>query len=86
VVAEEQRVTTPLFYETVLALVASVQPPPESGLAIDAVTLDVPLEGRVVTGADGALEFRASLPHTRWRTGLLPPVHVAHLELTKAEA
>jgi hypothetical protein len=74
--------TTTPFFETVVALVESVQPPEGAPLLIESVVLDVPLEGRVVSTSDGAPEFRAGLPHTRWRSGVLPAVHVAHLELT----
>jgi hypothetical protein len=80
--APEARVTTPLFFETVVALVESVQPPDGTPLLIESVALEVPLEGRVVSGGAGTPEFRAGLPHTRWRSGVLPAVHVAHLELT----
>lgn len=73
--------TAPLF-ETVVALVESVQPPAGAPLLIESVALDVPLEGRVVPASDGMPELRAGLPHTRWRSGVLPAVHLAHLELT----
>ena len=63
-----------------------MQPPEDAGLLIESVALDVPLEGRVVPTRDGALEFRAGVPHTRWRSGVLPAVHVAHLELTSDDA
>jgi GH15 family glucan-1,4-alpha-glucosidase len=39
------------------------------------------VEGRVELDRTGSPVFRAGVPHTRWRSGLLPPVHVAHLEL-----
>jgi hypothetical protein len=70
--------------EVVTALVECVEPPPGSGLAISAASLDVPLEGRVLP-LQGAPVFCASLPHTRWQTGFLPPVQMAHLELGEPE-
>jgi hypothetical protein len=70
--------------DTLVALVESLQPPPESGLAVERAALDVPLEGRVDPVA-GGLVFNASLPHTRWQSGFLPPVHVAHLDVTAPE-
>ena len=73
--------TRPLLEETVTALVESFAPPPGTALAVESATIDVPLEGRVELDRTGAPVFRAGVPHTRWRSGLLPPVHVAHLEL-----
>jgi hypothetical protein len=66
--------------ETLAGLVESLAVPEGSGLAVTSATIDVPLEGRVVL-AHGAPVFHATLPHTRWRSGFLPPVHLAHLEI-----
>jgi hypothetical protein len=74
----------PLF-RTLVALVESVDVAAGSGLRVESVSIDVPLEGRVVAGR-GAPVFLAHLPHTRWRSGLLPPVHVAHLDIAEAPA
>jgi len=69
--------------ETLVALVESLEPPEGSGLTVTAATLDVPLEGWVVQ--DGAEPvFLASVPHTRWTSGFLPPVQPARLELGEA--
>jgi hypothetical protein len=69
--------------ETLFGLVESVEEPESSLLAITSATIDVPLEGRVVL-AHGSAVFHATLPHTRWRSGLLPPVHRAHIEIGQA--
>jgi hypothetical protein len=71
--------------DTLIALVESLQAPPDSGLVVEQATLEVPLEGRLDTVAGGGFVFNASLPHTRWVSGFLPPVHTAHLELGAPE-
>ena len=71
---------TPLA-DTLIALVESLEAPPGSGLVVEQATLDVPLEGRLDTVVGGGLVFNASLPHTRWQSGFLPPVHMAHLDI-----
>lgn len=65
--------------DTLMALLEGLDPPDGSGLVIDSARLDVPLEGRVIGGPDGPV-FNATVPHTRWVSGLLPAVHVAHLD------
>jgi hypothetical protein len=70
--------------DTLIALVEGLQAPPGSGLVVEQATLDVPLEGRLDT-VSGGLVFNASLPHTRWLSGFLPPVHMAHLEIGTPE-
>jgi hypothetical protein len=79
--AEERRMRP--FAETLAGLVASLDPPEGSGLTVTSATLDVPLEGSVVE-MHGESVFVASLPHTRWRSGFLPPVHMAHVEVREA--
>jgi hypothetical protein len=73
-------VTTPPLAATLVALIESLQPPEGSGLVVEQASLDVPLEGRVDVTPDG-LVFNATLPHTRWQSGLLPAVHTAHLDV-----
>ena len=72
--------------ETLVALVESLEPPEGSGLVVTEATLDVPLEGWVVENRDDVPVFIASLPHTRWTSGFLPPVHLAHIELSEDAA
>jgi hypothetical protein len=76
--------SVPPLAETLVALVESLQPPDGSGLGVERASLDIPLEGRVDATPAGAV-FCASLPHTRWRSGFLPPVHVAHLDVVQTE-
>jgi hypothetical protein len=78
-VGAEEHGVIPLA-ETLVALVESLEPPEESGLVVSAATLDVPLEGWVVDARDAPV-FLASVPHTRWLSGFLPAVGVAHVEL-----
>lgn len=75
--------TIPPLADTLVALVESLAAPEGSGLVVERASLDVPLEGRVDPAPSGRLVFTASLPHTRWQTGFLPPVHVAHLEVAQ---
>lgn len=73
------------FFETVLALVESLEGSRDASLAVESATLEVPLEGRVVrTGGEPV--FLATVPHTRWRSGFLPPVHIARLHVREATA
>jgi hypothetical protein len=74
------RVTGTPLATTLVALVESLQAPAGSGLVVERASLDVPLEGRVDATLDGPV-FYATLPHTRWRSGLLPAVHLAHLDV-----
>lgn len=76
--------SVPPLAETLVALVESLQPRHGSGLVVEHATLDIPLEGRVDATPRGAV-FSASLPHTRWLSGFLPPVHVAHLDVVQTE-
>jgi hypothetical protein len=76
--------TVPPLAETLVALVESLQPPDSSGLEVERASLDIPLEGSVDATPAGAV-FKASLPHTRWRSGFLPPVHVAHLDVVQSK-
>jgi hypothetical protein len=78
----EERRLIPLS-ETLFGLVESLETPRGSGIEVTSAKIDVPLEGRVVL-AHGVPVFHATLPHTRWRSGLLPPVHVAHLVIGEA--
>ncbi len=71
--------------ETLLALIGSLDPAEGSGLTITAADLDVPLE--VSAGLRGReLVFLASPPFTRWKSGVLPAVHMAHFSVEAFEA
>ena len=70
--------------DTLIALVESVQAPPESGLVVTNVELEIPLE--VFSGTtNGRLVFYGSPPHTLWKTGVLPVVHKGLLHVTLEE-
>lgn len=70
--------------DTLVALVSAVSPPADSGLVVTHAELDVPLE--VVGGVEhGRLVFYGNVPHSRWRSGFLPPVHVSHIVVTLVE-
>jgi hypothetical protein len=66
--------------DTLIAVVESVQAPPGSGLFVTEAEIEMPLE---VLGAvrDGQLIFYGSPPHTRWKSGVLPPVSVGHIRV-----
>jgi hypothetical protein len=66
--------------EMLVALIESVQAPPETGLVVTEAELDVPLE---VTGGErrGELIIFGTVPHSRWRAGVLPPVHLGRLRV-----
>ena len=66
--------------ETLVGLIESVQAPADSGLSVYEVTMDVPLEVTMRPGEDG-LVFYGRVPHSRWRAGFLPPVHLSHLDV-----
>jgi hypothetical protein len=66
--------------ETLTALVESLEPPADTGLVLREASLQVPLE--VQTGhRGGALVFYAHVAHTRWRWGVLPPLHPSRLHV-----
>ena len=66
--------------ETLIALIESFEAPPDSGLVVTEVALDVPLE--VQSGVrDGELIFFGSMPHTRWTSGVLPLMHLGQLTI-----
>jgi hypothetical protein len=70
--------------ETLLALLGAVSVPEAAGLVVTNVDLDVPLEASIAV-EDGALVVRASVPHSRWVSGFLPRVHLAHLRMELIE-
>jgi hypothetical protein len=66
--------------ETLGAIVESLAPPEGTGLVLTEAELDVPLE--VGSGMrNGELVFYGRVPHSRWRSGVLPPVHLSHLRV-----
>lgn len=70
--------------ETLGAVIESLAPPEGGGLVLTEAELDIPLEAG--TGVrDGELVFYGRVPHTRWRSGVLPPVHMSHLRVALVE-
>jgi co-chaperonin GroES (HSP10) len=69
--------------DTLVALVESLEEARAPGLTVTEATLDVPLEGSVVATSRGPV-FVAAPAHTRWRTGFLPPLHLAHFGLAQS--
>lgn len=69
--------------DTLIALIESIEAPPGSGLVVTEALLDVPLEiqGGVL---NGKLVFLGSVPHTRWKSGVLPQIHMSHLRVALA--
>jgi hypothetical protein len=70
--------------DTLVALADGVAAADAPGLIVESAKFDVPLEGRVVD-VRGTPTFFAQVPHTRWRSGVLPAVHVARFNLTEGE-
>jgi hypothetical protein len=71
--------------ETLLALIDGLRAPSGSGVVITEAEIELPLE---VTSAmrGGKLVFFCSAPHTRWVSGVLPPLHLGKLRVELAEA
>ena len=70
----------PELAETLIAIVESIAPPAGTGLVVTEVDVEVPLEvysGRV--GSD--LVFFGGVPHSRWKSGILPQVHLGKLRI-----
>ena len=66
--------------DTLLALVESLEPEPGSGLCLTGAELSLPMEVSMAV-EEGRPVFFAMPPHTRWKSGVLPPVHMARLRL-----
>jgi hypothetical protein len=70
----------PELYRTLVAAVEAVSPPAGSGLVVTEVELTLPLE--LMAGSRGGRPVIAGgVPHTRWRSGVLPEVHTARLQI-----
>lgn len=60
--------------DTLLALMEGIEPPVGSRLSVSEAILEIPME--VVGAVRGdELVFYGAPPHTRWKSGVLPPVH-----------
>jgi len=70
----------PELHHTLTAAVRACSPPPGSGLVVTDVELDLPLE-IVAREHHGRPVITGSAPHSRWISGVLPAVHLAHLRV-----
>lgn len=67
--------------DTLLQLFEGLDAPPESGLVVTELEVDMPLEVSAAQRGD-ELVFLAQPPHSRWEAGFLPPVQRLHLKLS----
>jgi hypothetical protein len=63
---------------TLIELGRGLQAPPESGIVVTEAQIDLPLEVSVATRR-GEIVFLAAPPHSRWKSGVLPPVHLSRM-------
>jgi len=70
--------------DTLIAVVEALSPPPGSAVHITEAEIDLPLE---ISGAEhhGKLIFLATPPHTQWKSGVLPQVHMSKLRIEAEE-
>jgi hypothetical protein len=70
--------------DTLLQLLDAVDTPPECGLYVTGLDVDLPLEVSTAV-RNGELVFLAQAPHSRWQAGFLPPVQKLWLRLAMEE-
>ena len=70
----------PQLHHTLTAAVEAVSPQAQSGIVVTEAELDLPLE-IVVAEQAGRLLIAGTAPHSRWDSGFLPEVHLAHLSI-----
>jgi hypothetical protein len=71
--------------DTLIAVVESVQAPPGSDLYVTEADVEMPLE--VLSAVrHGELILYGSPPHTRWKSGVLPPVGMGRIHVALVEA
>jgi len=64
--------------ETLIALAEGVQPPRGAGLIVTEAEIEMPLEVQWTSRGDGPVFFAAP-PHTRWKSGIAPRVHMGRM-------
>jgi hypothetical protein len=69
--------------DTLMALAEALIAPVANGIVVTDAEVEMPLEVIAATRG-GQLVFFGSAPHTRWRTGVLPEVHVVKLHVVEA--
>jgi hypothetical protein len=72
----------PQLHHTLTAAVEAISPQGQSGLVVTEAELDLPLE-IVAAEQNGRLLIAGTAPHSRWQSGFLPVVHVAHLHIVE---
>ena len=70
--------------DTLIALVEGISPPPALGMVVTEAVMEVPMEVSGVLVHD-SMVFFAAPPHTRWKSGVLPPVHRTVLRVELVE-
>lgn len=70
--------------ETLLEVVEALRLPLQRGLVVTEAEVALPLEVSVVAG-EHELLITGSAPHTRFRSGVLPPVHLTRLRVELQE-
>jgi hypothetical protein len=70
---------TPLS-ETLLDLVDSMMAPPGTGITVSEAFLEIPLEVQSAL-QNGKLVFFGAPPHSRWKSGVLPEVHMSRIRI-----
>ena len=70
----------PQLHQTLTAAVEAVSPQAQPEIVVTEVELDLPLE-IVAAEQRGRLLIAGSAPHSRWKSGFMPEVHLAHLHI-----
>ncbi|HEX9538234.1 MAG TPA: hypothetical protein VGA04_08695 [Streptosporangiaceae bacterium] len=66
--------------DTLIELVQSIVPPAGAGLVVTEAELKVPLEVHIASSRQG-LVVLAQPPHSRWKSGFLPPTHMSRISI-----
>jgi hypothetical protein len=70
--------------ETLIELIESVSPQTDAGLIITEAEIDLPLEADSVVQKN-ELVFLGNVPHSRWKSGFLPPITMSHIRVVLVE-
>ena len=70
---------TPLA-DTLLQLVESMMAPPGTGMTVTEAYLEIPLEVQSAM-QNGKIVFYGIPPHSRWKSGVLPEVHMSKMRI-----
>ena len=71
---------------TTLMRIVEAVAPDVAGIAVTSAEIEMPLEVTLARNAAGNAVLLARAPHSRWRAGLLPPVHRARIVVGPEEA